>query len=193
MRLFVALTFEDELLDAIVALQGRIPVGRIVQRENLHLTLLFAGELDDRHAEALHDGLQGVSFDAFPLQFGGLGTFGSPWPETLWLGVRPNPALEALQGKVRSAAHGAGVMPERQRFRPHVTLARPGGAGVDGDAARLAAFLSRWESAELPVCQVRGFSLVQSHLRRDGARYEELARFGARGWPDAGTLGGLPL
>jgi RNA 2',3'-cyclic 3'-phosphodiesterase len=193
MRLFVALTFEDDLLDAIEAVQGRIPAGRVVPRENLHLTLLFAGELDERGAEALHDGLDGVGFDAFPLQLAGLGTFGSPWPETLWLGAAANPALEALQGKVRAAAHGAGVMPERQRFRPHVTLARLGGTCGDGDAARLAAFLSRWGSLVPPIAQVRGFALMQSQLRRDGARYEELARYGARGWQAGWPGNGLAL
>ena len=63
MRLFVAVNFPPETVDAISALQGRLrgaePRGSWSRRENLHLTLAFLGEQPrerlDAAAKELYD------------------------------------------------------------------------------------------------------------------------------------------
>lgn len=183
MRLFIALTLPDDIIDRIEILQVENPVGRIVPRENLHLTLAFLGDVDDRDAEAVHDGLAMVAADAFPLTLSGLGSHGAPDPSVVWIGCQPSEALVALHRKVRGALHGAGLMPDRQRFRPHVTIARlPRNLGL-GDMLRLAGFLEAWGATTLPTFLATEYLLIRSHLGGGAARHEPLARYPlAGGW-----------
>ena len=48
MRLFIAIQFEDEILDALTDFQGDLNAqgvtGNYTKRENLHITLAFIGE-----------------------------------------------------------------------------------------------------------------------------------------------------
>ena len=136
--------------------------------------------MDRAGAEALHDELTRIPVPAIAIGFEGLGTFGRPDPTVLFAAVQGNAALTALHRKLRAAAHAAGIMPDRERFRPHVTIARFGkGLGPDG-TGRLARFLSVWGATRLPGFVAEGFSLVESHLAKDGARYDVLADYPAR-------------
>ncbi|MFN0113701.1 MAG: RNA 2',3'-cyclic phosphodiesterase [Paracoccaceae bacterium] len=177
MRLFLALTPPDAILDRLEALQSEIPVGRPVPRENLHVTLAFLGEVDPTGAEALHDELARIAAPALEIAFAGLGSFGRPDPAVVFAAVARNAALVALHRKLRAAAHAAGLMPDRERFHPHVTLARFGrGLGPD-ETLRLARFLSAWGAVSLPAFTATGFSLFESHLGKGGARYDALAAY----------------
>ena len=183
MRLFIALNFPDEIIDALERLQEELPVGRLVPRENLHLTIAFLGEVRVSDGEALDDALTGIRADVFPLTLSGVGAFETANGTVVWAGVTQSPPLDALHLKVRAAVHGAGLMTPRERFRPHVTLARLSGQPGSGDAARLATFLSVWGAKVIGSCVVQGLSLMQSHLGPKGSRYEELAHY-----PFAGAL-----
>ena len=56
-------------------------------------------------------------------------------PAVLWAGVAPQPGLGVLRDRVRGAVRRAGVDLPRERFRPHVTLARLRNARV-GDVVK---------------------------------------------------------
>jgi 2'-5' RNA ligase len=180
MRLFLALTPPDDVLDRLEALQAEIPLGRLVPRENLHLTVAFLGEVARPDAEALHDELTRIATPAIAVGFANLGTFGRPDPTSLHVAAAGSAALTALHRKLRAAAHAAGIVPDRERFHPHITLARFGkGLGPDG-TQRLARFLSVWGAVALPGFTAEIVTLFDSHLAKDGARYEELATYPLR-------------
>jgi 2'-5' RNA ligase len=179
MRLFLAFPLPDDVLDRIEEVQAEVPFGRPVPRENLHLTLSFLGELDRPEAEALHDGLCRIAVPAIAVDFEGLGTFGRPVPSILFAAVAGNAALTSLHRKLRATAHAAGIMPDRERFRPHVTLVRFCKDRRPDDAAVLARFLSVWGAVRLPGFVAEGFSLVESHLARGVPSYEDLATYRA--------------
>ena len=52
-RSFVALTLPDPTLDLIERFQDEIPMGRLMLRETLHLTLAFLGDQPDEMLEEL--------------------------------------------------------------------------------------------------------------------------------------------
>jgi 2'-5' RNA ligase len=123
-RLFVALAIPDDVARALALLQSGVPGARWQTREQLHLTLRFIGEVDGRAAEAIHDALSAIQAPAFTLALHGTGEFGGRHPHALWAGVRPNEALPDLQSKIETAIRRAGLPADRQKFTPHVTLAR---------------------------------------------------------------------
>ncbi len=175
MRCFVAIAIPDHLRDALVSVQSRLPLGRPVARENLHLTLAFLDEQPEDRLEELHVELDRIRAAAFTLSLSGLGCFGGDKPRLIFADASPSPELEDLHRKVLGAARRAGITIARRRFHPHVTLARmrPG----TGDAARIAAAISGLGDRPFPVMHVRSMSLFRSDLRPDGPIYDELADY----------------
>lgn len=178
MRIFTGLMVAPALWEAVGAVQTALGCGRPVAEENLHLTLVFAGEASLEAARRWHEELEAVRMQPFVLELAGLELIGpAERPELLALGVRPSAALEALQAKVAQAARRAGLELPRRRFRPHVTLARFGQRFDAAQAARVGRLLQAKGDVVLPEWQVERFALLRSHLSHAGADYEVLAEY----------------
>lgn len=181
MRVFAGIMVPEALWEAVERVQMALGCGRAVAAENLHLTLVFAGELDPQAAERWHEELEAVRVVPFTLELAGLELIGpEARPELLALGVRPSPALEALQAKVAQAARRAGLELPRRRFRPHVTLARFGHRFDGAQAARVGRLLQAEGNVVMPEWRVERFAMLRSHLSREGADYEILAEYPER-------------
>jgi 2'-5' RNA ligase len=167
LRLFVALSIPDAAAQSLATLQFGVPGASWQTREQLHLTLRFIGEVDGRAAEAIRDALSAIEAPAFTLELHGTGEFGGKHPHALWAGARPNEALIHLQKKIETAIQRAGIPTERQKFTPHVTLARlhrtPVGCVMDYVADH-----ALFSAEPFPV---DGFILYSSLLTSDGSIY----------------------
>lgn len=177
MRAFVAIPVPEDIRDRLEDLQADLPVGRLADPETFHVTLAFVGEEPVERIEAAHEALEGLSAAPFAIRLDGLGTFGGVAPKTLFAAVAPSDPLDTLQRKVRSLLHGAGIMPDRARFRPHVTLARFRPGAGSGEDAALARFLTRHATFGTAPFPVREVVLYRSHLTGDGAIHEALAEY----------------
>lgn len=177
MRVFVALDLPDDVRDELEDLQYALPVGRPVLLENLHLTLCFLGEQHDDAIEAAHDALSSVQRSAFSLELAGIGTFGRNSPNVVFADVAPCAALIDLERTIVRSLRHAGLEFQRQRFRPHVTLARLRKDLAPDDLARLGDFLVRHAAFRGSSFRVAHFQLYQSILTPDSARHETLARY----------------
>lgn len=123
-RLFAGIELPEEIRDHLSDLARPVPGAKWVDDDDLHITLRFAGDIDGRVARDFTDLLAEIEVDAFELRLEGLGTFGGNDPRTIWAGVSPNPALDALARACDRAARHAGLPAEAKPFRAHVTLAR---------------------------------------------------------------------
>ncbi|WGT49895.1 RNA 2',3'-cyclic phosphodiesterase [Thioclava nitratireducens] len=179
MRSFVAIELPEEHIEAIERLQADLAAGRIVQPENLHLTLAFLDEIDIGQLEALDDRLREIDWAPGPeVVLAGLETFGSPArPEALVLGVQADPELLRWHRAVMVAARAAGIDLPRRRFRPHVTLARFGKRAGAGDLARLGRFMAREGAVRLPGFGPDHVALIRSTLGHGPPRHEMLASY----------------
>lgn len=177
MRVFVGIALPEAVQDALDPVQDRLPVGRLVDAGNLHLTLAFLDEQPQAVLQALHEALAAVRAQPFTLQLRGLGTFGARSPRIVWAGVRPEPELAVLRDRVRGAARRAGIDLPRERFRPHVTLARLGDRIAAEELDRLKTFLERFETFPSPPFEVDAFTLFESVRTKAGMVYEPLADY----------------
>lgn len=173
MRAFVAIPVDGAAAEALLALQARLPVGRPVAPDNLHLTLAFLGDQPEALLADLDARLSLLRRPAFTLRLAGAGTFGGKSPRGLHAGLRPCPALTDLRAAVARAARSAGVALAHRRFRPHVTLLRL----RPHEAARLAPALAATAGWQGPDWPVRGFGLYRSTLLPEGARHDLLAAY----------------
>ncbi|MEP3334337.1 RNA 2',3'-cyclic phosphodiesterase [Sedimentitalea sp.] len=175
MRSFVAIPLPEDTRDALEAAQFRLTLGRMVARENLHLTLAFLDDQPEDTLEHLHAELEPLRVPEFIITLSGLGCFGGDKPRLVFANVVQNPALESLHRKVLGAARQAGITVARRRFHPHVTLARirPG----TGGAGRIADAIATLNDLRFPDTPVKSMSLFSSDLHPDGPIYHELARY----------------
>jgi 2'-5' RNA ligase len=124
-RLFFAL-WPDDLIRAQLLSVGASPdavAGRWVAGSQLHLTLVFLGNVDTPKQDCVHQAASGLKGRRFDLVLDVLGL----WRHShiLWLGASQTPSellslVEALQANL---AH-CGFMPEKRTYHPHITLAR---------------------------------------------------------------------
>jgi 2'-5' RNA ligase len=168
MRLFVALTLPETVRTRLAMLGGGVPGANWVPPENLHLTLRFIGEVSTPEARDIDGALAGVGGEPFPVEIAGVGQFGDRrQARMLWVGVRQNPPLAALRGRIESALVRAGLPPETRKFRPHVTLARLKGAPLD----RVGQFMAAYGDFALPPFAVNHFTLYSSFRAHEHAQY----------------------
>ena len=177
MRAFVAIDLPEDTRHAIAALQGGLRVGRKVPEENLHLTLAFLDDQPEPVLRALHDALSTLGVAPFPLYFTGLDLFGGKRPRVLFLRVCASEPLLSLQQNVRRAARDAGIDLPRERFRPHVTLARFRRDMLEEQSMQVGAFLAQSADVTPNPFDVQSFSMFASSLHPDGAVHEVLARY----------------
>jgi 2'-5' RNA ligase len=174
-RAFIALDLPDDVLDLLEITQDQLRLPRPILRENLHITLCFLGDIPLPLAEDVHHELAALALPELDLRLSGLGMFGGSPARSIHANVAPDPALTRMAAKVTQAARMAGATPERRRFVPHVTLARL--TAGQTDQARLERAVADQSRFAAGPFRVRDFVLYRSFRDRDGARYEDLARY----------------
>jgi 2'-5' RNA ligase len=107
--------------------RGQATAVRWCKPEGLHLTLAFLGERTAAALRGLELCAEAVAgrHRAFGLRTAGLGGF--PRGEAarvLWLGLGPEPRLDALVADLRRTLAAAGEAFDPKPFRAHLTLAR---------------------------------------------------------------------
>jgi 2'-5' RNA ligase len=166
-RLFVAIDLPDEVAEPLARLQTGVPGARWQTREQLHLTLRFIGEVDERDAAAIDDALAAIHEPRFTLELKTVGAFGGKNPRALWAGVAANDALKHLQRKIETALQRLGLEAEERKYTPHVTLARlrgtPPGAVMD--------YITDHALYASGPFEARAFTLFSSHLSPNGSIY----------------------
>ncbi len=125
-RLFLALWPDGALRERIVrTILPALPhhAGRPVPGENLHVTLVFLGNVPERELGCVEDAAAGARAEPFELVLDRLAWWRQS--QVLWLGARETPpALDALVGALRERLAGCGLALESRPFRAHMTLMR---------------------------------------------------------------------
>jgi 2'-5' RNA ligase len=169
-RLFVAVWPSEPALAQLAALDRPSIEGvRWTTRDQWHVTLRFLGELEDPAPveRALRQAVKGMGAPvaAFGEEVTSVGNM-------LWA---PVDGLTEVAGAVVEATKVFGPPPEDRPFRGHITLARQR-SRTRGRGLRPAQGQPLAES-----WTVEAIELVRSHLGREGARYETVARLALSG------------
>lgn len=127
MRLFIAINFDKETREKIIAVQQRLRVlgaGNFSQSENLHLTLAFLGEVAPTHVDAVQHAMNQTVVGPISLTFDHVGRFKRDGGDIWWIGLTKNGTLLSLQKELSGHLTDAGFHLEDRLFSPHITLAR---------------------------------------------------------------------
>ncbi len=177
-RAFIAVdTDEPKLQAAIQAIQQDLRnTGadlKLVEPQNVHITLRFLGELPRQTLEQVKETILGLKFRPFECDFTGLGAFPNlNRVNVVWIGIRDGAKeLELISENLESGLRNLGFQPDRKGFNPHVTLAR---VRTGRNKSPLATYIASKRDdyfARLPVSEVR---LKRSTLTPSGPIYSTL-------------------
>ncbi|MCD6114873.1 RNA 2',3'-cyclic phosphodiesterase [bacterium] len=181
-RIFLAINLPSEIKKRLLNYQKNwqnLPC-RWTKPENLHITLLFLGNLDDNQLSETIKISQEVAkrHNPFLIELKKI-CYGPPNkkpPRMVWVEGKLNQELAELQKDLEdsifqldSYKYKAGKQKEARPYRPHITLAR----------------IKQWEFRRLEdrpeisedinlSFEVESFEIMESFLKRSGAEYEIL-------------------
>jgi RNA 2',3'-cyclic 3'-phosphodiesterase len=180
MRVFIAVDTPETIQRGIGKLQESLSDRgvrdlRWTRPSGIHLTLRFCGEISPATLGLLSEALApGAPVHPFRARLGSLGTFpprGSP--RVLVLSLAASEGLEKLAAWVSERAEAVGIPHDPRRFHPHLTLGRfrSGARRIPPQWLETSSDLSQEEM------EVDRFTIFQSHLGPEGARYQALAEY----------------
>lgn len=187
LRLFVAADIpplvREAVSGALEPLKEKVPGGRWVRPENLHITLKFIGDYGEERLERLSNEITAAAARCAPftVRLGKCGAFPSrSRARVLWVGMTEGgEEAAAAAGKLEARLEKAGVKREGRDYRGHLTVARLREPfDCSGFLVELAANMERVESIAFEVGEL---TLYRSILSPSGPTYVALRVFSLGG------------
>jgi 2'-5' RNA ligase len=187
LRTFLALDPGKPLHERLLSLQEKLAESgadvKWVESANLHLTLHFLGEVEDRDLAGICRVTSDVAanLERFTVSLHGVGCFPNPRrPRVIWVGVSEGrEAVMELHAALEQPLLDLGCYRRESRpFTPHLTLGR---VNSDKGSERLTASLAargNWHGGETSIEEVL---VMSSELTRAGPVYTVLGRARLRG------------
>lgn len=184
-RTFVAVRLSDEIRDALLAASRQLreqPGGkaaRWVAPENIHLTLKFLGDVDNRRLGDVCEAVSEVCAcnSAFEMAVSGLGCFPTAaQPRVVWAGVsRGTRELIQLATSMDVALNQRGFARETRPFDAHITLGRADRRASRAELVSLGRTIAGQPTSLYGSMTVAQVSVVKSDLRSSGPIYTDIA------------------
>ncbi len=163
LRCFIAIEIPDEIKKKISVLKKEIH-GKCVPDENMHITVKFLGNVEEKYVSALVKKLKTIHFSSFDIVCKGAGAFPkNNHARVLWVGCE-SPELYALAENIQK------LLPPVEKFVGHVTVARMGYQDVT-------ACVDKYKQEIFGKMHCSSFVLKKSMLTPKGSVYSTLETF----------------
>jgi len=99
---------------------------RLVEPQNIHITLRFLGDILTSRVDEIHEGMKRVNFSAFDCEVRGLGVFPNlNYARVVWAGMKKgSDELKDVANQLEAQLRLLGFRADARGFSPHLTLAR---------------------------------------------------------------------
>src|SRR3989344_5642583 len=167
MRCFFAVSLNDELKNYLYDLMNQLKKElkkynlkiRFIPKKNLHITLLFLGEIDETKLEKIKEEVRKIKFNSFKFRLNTVGFFpNEDSVRVIWVGVKPEKDAITLQKKIDESI--LGISKYDARFKVHITLAR---VSPSKQSNKLIPSLNKIEIKKLEQ-KIDSFELYKSEL-----------------------------
>ncbi|AWR97676.1 RNA 2',3'-cyclic phosphodiesterase [Acidianus sulfidivorans JP7] len=176
MRLFIAVQIPQlhKIFNVINEINLTGADIKLVEPENIHITLVFLGEVNDDKLDLVKDSMLSLKFNQFKVTLKGMGTFPSiSRPRVVWIGISSGfEELRNIRSTLIKELGNRKIRPADDKdFVPHITLGRVRGPS---NIANLIDFVNRYRDEEFGEFVVNKVILFKSTLTPKGPIYNEL-------------------
>ena len=172
-RAFVALELSDEIRNQLTSAQQTLRGCRsrltFVDTENIHVTVKFLGEVNERDLPEVTAALKKITFIPFPVTAGKVTVNNPRRPHTVWCTIDDAGEGGKVFQLIEDALAPFGFTRETRPFTPHATIAR-----VKSSDPSLFSALATLDKIDYGSCTIRGMTLKKSTLLPTGPVYEDL-------------------
>lgn len=173
MRCFIAVDIPEKIKDDVIKIQQELQNldTRLVERDNMHFTLKFLGEIPDDSVKAVKEGLRTVKSQPIMIGLAGIGFFPSlSFIRVVWIGAD---SREFFNLHVAVNDTLADIF-KKEKPAPHLTLARVRSQTYQKE---LLDFGKKYEKSTFGSFEVRQIKLKKSTLSKKGPAYEDVEVF----------------
>ncbi len=149
---------------------------KLVEPENIHITLRFLGDITLKTADRLHEEMKKVQFTPFNVRINGLGVFPSlSYPRVLWAGITEGAEqLKSVFAQLEPRVQGLGFAADPKGFSPHLTIAR---VRTGRNKPQLAEFVQKNARFDFGEVNAMCLRLERSQLSPKGPTYTTLKEY----------------
>lgn len=144
---------------------------KLVEPENVHLTLKFLGDTDEKIVDEIAGVMEKSVNDVppFRIKFSGVGVFPSmDYMRVVWIGVENAEKLGIISERLENDLSNLGFKREKRKFSPHVTIGRVKSTRNKGV---LQNFLNENTEKDFGELDVKSIRLKKSVLTSKGLEY----------------------
>ena len=170
MRTFISINIPEEIKKEIKKIQDSLPefFGKKTELENLHLTLKFLGETEEKRIEEIKEKLRKIKIEKFKTEIDEIGIFSPNFIRIVWLHMKD---CDNLQKQIDAALKN--LFEPEKRFMSHLTIARikklKDKEGFLQDLKKI--------KIEKIKFKVDNFCLMKSELTAEGPKYSVLEEY----------------
>ena len=149
---------------------------KLVEPQNIHLTLRFLGNITPTMVEKIFEEMKQVQFTPFNVQIKGLGAFPDlRYSRVIWAGITEGAdQLKNVFSQLEPRLRGLGFTPDSKGFSPHLTIAR---VRSGRNKAQLAEFITENANYDFGTIKAQCLRLKKSDLTPNGPIYSALKEF----------------
>lgn len=174
-RIFIALTFEDEVIKEVARVQEILGSwkfhGKLTELENLHLTLKFLGEIDENKINEVKNILKNINSKKFECKLDHAGIFNVKGnPKIAWIKLNGKGIFD-LQKKIDESL--LKNFKKEERFTSHLTIAR---IKYVNDKIGFRKYVENMGVKNISF-KISSFQLIKSDLKSTGPVYTVLEEY----------------
>lgn len=174
MRCFIAIDLPVKIKDEIENVQRKFrDYASLTKRENLHLTLLFLGEKNDKEISEIKNNLEEIckSKKIIKCKIKEVGVFPNfNYMRIIWVGLKDDNEILNLQNEISNKLE----FKNDRSFKSHITIARVKSKRHKKEIQKLIKELETFEGSKFKVKKIK---LKKSILTPKGPIYDDLAIF----------------
>jgi len=175
MRCFIAVDLPDNVKEYLATLPKEFSMisGKFVEKENLHLTFRFLGDIPGKNVEYITQKFQEIKFPKIRAYLNNMGVFPSQkFARVLWIALEPKEKIIELKEKIDLALRDIDLLDDNKKFKSHVTLARIKSINNKG---KFFGLLEKFRIKPLEF-EIKSFVLKKSVLNEKGPTYSDVCK-----------------
>jgi 2'-5' RNA ligase len=144
---------------------------KLVEPQNIHITLKFLGDTDENHIDAIEQSIKDAvkTTKPFPVTLQGTGVFPNQnYVKVIWVGIIDNGVIGPIAQTLDTSLASLGFPKESRGFSPHLTVGR---LKTAKNKDKLLAIVQRYHKEEFTAQQVTSVALKKSELTPKGPIY----------------------